>query len=81
MDFKNYFIDHFYFKSTEEFIEKINRGDIFYKNTNKIKMAKIKYYFKSNNLTLAKINYIEKEAKINLTKFRQKLIKNINLST
>lgn len=81
MDFKNYFIDHFYFKSTEEFIEKINRGDIFYKNINKIKMAKIKYYFKSNNITLSKINYIEKEAKINLTKFRQKLIKNINLST
>ena len=42
-DFKNYFIDHFYFKSTEEFIDKINRGDIFYKNTYKIKMKKIKY--------------------------------------
>ena len=74
MDFKNYFIDHFYFKSTEEFIDKINRGDSYYNNTYNIKIDKINYYFKSNNLTLAKINYIEKETKINLTKFRNELM-------
>ena len=72
-DFNNYFIDHFYFKSTEEFIDKINRGDSFYNNTYNIKKDKIDFYFSSNNITLAKINYLEKETKINLTKYRQKL--------
>lgn len=73
MDFNNYFIDHFYFKSTEEFIDKINRGDSFYNNTYNIKKDKIDFYFQSNNITLTKINYLEKETKINLTKYRQKL--------
>ena len=73
MDFKNYFIDHFYFKSTEEFINKINRGDSFYNNTDGLKFMKIDYYFESNNITLEKINYLEKETGINLTKFKQKI--------
>lgn len=73
MDFKNYFIDHFYFKSTEEFTDKINRGDSFYNNTDGLKLGKINYYFASNNITLEKINYIEKETGINLTKFKQKI--------
>ena len=75
MDFKNYFIDHFHFKSTEEFINKINRGDAYFKDSYDLKLGKIGYYFETNNITLAKINYIEKETKINLTKYRQILTK------
>ena len=73
-DFSNYFIDHFYYKSTEEFIDKINRGDSFYNNTYELKMCKIADYFAYNNITLEKIDYIEKETKINLTEYRKKLI-------
>ena len=72
-DYNNYFIDHFYYKSTEEFIEKINRGDSFYNNTYELKNSKIKDYFTHNKITLEKIDYLEKETKINLTKFRQYL--------
>ena len=34
--FKQYFIDHYCFKSTEEYINKINKGDGIYGNNNKI---------------------------------------------
>ena len=76
MDFKNYFIDHFYYKSTEEFINKINRGDAYFNDSYGLRKGKIGEYLVINNMTLEKINYIEKETKINLTDFRQKLINN-----
>ena len=76
-DYNNYFIDHFYYKSTEEFIDKINRGDSFYNNTYELKIRKINEYFNHNKITLEKIDYLEKETKINLTKFRQYLNKSL----
>ena len=75
-DFHNYFIDHFHFKSTEEFISKINRGDAFFNNSDSLKKYKIECYFDSNDITMAKIDYIEKETKINLNKYRQNLTNN-----
>ena len=44
VDFKFNYIKHFYSKSTEEFIEKINKGTIFRLTNNKAKFDKIKYY-------------------------------------
>ena len=44
-DFKYNFIKHYYFKSTEEFVEKLNKGDSFYNNTRDIKLEKIKCIF------------------------------------
>ena len=74
-DFKYYYIDHYYFKSTEEFINKINRGDAYYLTNNKLKFNKIKFYFAFNKITLEKIIYIENRTNINLTFFRKKLSK------
>ena len=74
-DFKYYYIDHYYFKSTEEFINKINRGDAYYSSNNKLKFNKIKFYFAFNKITLEKIIYIENRTNINLTFFRNKLKK------
>ena len=70
--FKYNYIKHYYFKSTEEFIEKLNKGDSFYNNTDTIKFLKIKSYFESNKVTLEKINYIENKARISLSFFRKK---------
>ena len=75
LDFKYFFINHYYFKSTEEFIRKINRGDAYFLSNDVLKMNKIKFYFAFNKISLEKINYIEKEAGINLTIFRNKLNK------
>ena len=74
-DFKYYYVDHYYFKSTEEFINKINRGDAYYKDNKKLKFNKIKFYFAFNKITLEKIIYIENKTHINLTRFRKKISK------
>ena len=76
-DFKYYYIDHYYFKSTEEFINKINKGDAYYLSNKVLKFNKIKFYFAFNKITLKKINYIENKTGINLTIFRNKLNKKI----
>ena len=73
-DYNYYYIDHFYSKSTEEFINNINRGDCFYGNNTKLNLYWIKRYFSINEITLYKINYFEKNTGINLSYFR-KLIK------
>lgn len=73
-DYINNYIDHYCFKSTEEFVNKINRGDVvFGKNKEKI-YQKIEQYFQLNDITLKKIDYIEKMTKLNLSKYRKALV-------
>ena len=74
-DYKFYYIDHFCFKSTEEFINKLNRGDAFFGQNDTIKLRKISWYFQSNKLTSQKITYIEKYTNLNLSGYRKKLFK------
>ena len=72
-DYEYYYIDHYYSKSTEEFIEKINKTDVFFKYD--VRMNKIRSYFSFNKITKKKIDYIENQTGINLTEFRIKLNK------
>ena len=74
-DYNNYFIDHYYSKSTQEFINKINRGSVAYGNEKRVQI--INFYFKLNDITSQKIDYFEKEIKVNLSSFRNR--SNINL--
>ena len=73
-DFKYYYFDHFYFKSTEEFIQKVTRGDVYYNNTKELQMSKVDFYFESNNITYEKIIFIENQTKLNLSIYKQKLL-------
>ena len=70
-----YYIDHFCFKSTEEFINKLNRGSAFYGKANNIKLKKIGWYFGVNKITSNKIDYLEKKTNVNLTMYRNKISK------
>ena len=45
-DFENYYIDHYYSKSVEEFVKKVNKGDGFYEKKTNYKKHRIKRYFK-----------------------------------
>ena len=67
-DYNYYYYKHFYCKSTEEFIEKIKKGDV-YKTPN---YRKIHFYFSYNKITLEKLNYIEKETGMNLSEYKIK---------
>lgn len=72
VDQKNYYINHYSFKSTEEFISKIIRGSAVYGL--KVRMViKIRFYFNYNKITLDKINLIEKRTRLNLDEYRNKL--------
>ena len=66
-DYKYYYIDHFFSKSTEEFIDKIIKGDCRYRNYKRI--AKIKRYFYQSKMNEEKIKLIEKRLNINLSEY------------
>jgi hypothetical protein len=65
-DYKLYYVDHFFCKSTEEFINKLKRGD---------KLARIKRYFKYNKVSIEKIKMIENVLKINSSIIMKMVIK------
>ena len=68
-DFYYYYIDHYYCKSTEEFINKINRGDVLHKKKNI--MQRINTYFSYNKITKEKIDLIEKGTGLDLKQIKQ----------
>ena len=73
-DYSNYYIDHYFCKSLEEFAQKLNRGDVLRYQDISHKMGKIHLYFSTNKLSLEKINYLENKTKLNLSFYRNKLI-------
>ena len=71
-DFDFYYIEHYYCKSTEEFINnKLKKSDVFFKED--VNMVKIKVYFGYNKITKEKIDLIEKETKYNLSMYRNEV--------
>ncbi len=75
-DFDYYYIHHYYCKSTEEFINKINRGDAFSTSIEYI-IQRVEKYFNQSIITLEKIEMIEKGIKLDLSKFKKSLNNNI----
>ena len=73
-DFKYYVIDHYYSKSTEEFIRKITRGDVWRGSFDYIQHRTEKY-LNQNHITLEKIEKLEKGIGINLSKYKKYIIK------
>jgi hypothetical protein len=72
-DKEYYYIDHFYSKSTEEFINKVKRGNpcIVPKDYD---MERIQKYFNQSDITKDKIELIEKRTGYNLSSYKQMLI-------
>ena len=72
------YIDHYWSKSTEEFVNKLIRGSVALGTSDSLYMRRINMYFQLCDMTLEKINYIENKTKINLTKFKIILYNNSN---
>ena len=72
-DFRFYYIDHYYSKSLEEFVEKINKGDGLHGQNGSFKYLRVSSYFKRSKLTLEKLNFIENRTKLNLTEYKIRL--------
>ena len=67
-----YYYDHYYGKSTEEFIKKVKRGDGTYTSVG-FKMGRIEKYFRENKLTMEKILLIEKETGFDLSSYKSQI--------
>ena len=74
-DFRFYYIDHYYSKSLEEFVEKINKGDVLQGQRLSFKYVRVASYFYKNKITLEKLNYIENHTNLNLTQYKIRLKK------
>jgi hypothetical protein len=72
-DYKFYYIDHFYSKSTEEFINKIIKGDAIFGNNKHQVYRRIYFYFSKNRITLEKINLIKRKSGLNISIVKNKL--------
>ena len=70
-DYRHFYIDHYYSKSTEEFITKVNKGDP-YINTLKFVMGKVDKYFSQSEITKEKLDFIENKTGLNLSIYRSK---------
>ena len=66
-DYENYYIKHYYSKSTEEFIDKIMRTDAYYKDAVGITNFKIHRYFSYSKVTKEKLDLIENRTNLNLS--------------
>ena len=74
-DYNYYYINHYYSKSTEEFINKVNKGDAVFGNKKKNKYSRINFYFKFNKITYEKIKFIGLKMGLNISKLMEKYIK------
>ena len=76
-DYDSYYINHYFSKSTEEFVNKINRGDILRGNNININNWQMKKYFIINKITIEKLNYFKKHlgSKVNLSIYYEQLKK------
>ena len=73
-----YYIDHYWSKSTEEFVNKLNKGSVTYGYVLEHSLKRISIYFSICDITLEKINYIENKTNLNLSKYRLKLKTNFS---
>ena len=71
-DYKYYYIIHYYSKSLEEFLDKVNKTDVVFADDIEIKIKKIQFYFKLNKITKEKLDYVENKTNFNLSYYRNK---------
>jgi hypothetical protein len=74
-DFHYYYIDHYYSKSTEEFLNKLKRGSAVHGFSILHIVMRIRVYFQINEITKEKLDYIEEEIKLNMSEYRNRIIK------
>ena len=79
IDSKYYYVKHFSFKSTEEYCDKLNRGNVLFDNNYHKKLTKISQYFFYNKVTISKIIMLENRTGVNLYYLRNKLKNNKKL--
>ena len=65
------YINHYFSKSVEEFVNKLKRGDAERGATKENNYYQIGKYFYINEITPQKIDYLEKHLGIDLSKYKK----------
>ena len=72
-DYTNYYVDHYYSKSTEELIQKVMKGDNLIIR-DEYERLKIKKYFTQSIITPEKLDMIEQKTGLKFPELRNKSI-------
>ena len=72
-DHKKFYFDHFYFKSSEEYLNKLNKESVFYGIKRGYHLYWLQIYFAYNEITKEKLDYYENKTGLNLSIFRDKI--------
>ena len=72
-DHKKFYFDHFYFKSSEEYLDKLTKGCVFYGEKRGFDLYWFKIYFGINEITKQKLDYFENKTGTNLSIFRNNI--------
>ena len=70
-----YYYDHFYFKSSEEYLEKLTRGDAVFGVVRGFNHYWLDFYFDINKITKEKLDFFENKTGLNFSKYRDKCVK------
>ena len=73
-DHHKFYFDHYYFKSAEEFVNKLDVGDAFFGNKRGFNIYWFQIYFAFNKITKEKLDFFENKTGVNLTIFRKQII-------
>ncbi len=76
-DHKKFYFDHFYFKSSDEYLEKLDKGCVFYGIKRGYGLYWFKLYFAINKITKEKLDYFENKTNTNLSVFRNIISKKL----
>ena len=69
-DYENYYIDHYFSRSVDEFIDKLNKGDSIRGHDIPFKIGTFGNYFGFNNMTIEKVEYVENKTGLDLSKYK-----------
>ena len=73
-DHNKYYFDHFYFKSAEEYLDKLTKGDAIYGYVRGFNIYWFQIYFAFNKITNEKLDFFENKTGTNLSIFRNKIL-------
>ena len=73
-DHNKYYFDHFYFKSAEEYLKKLTKGDAIFGPARGFNIYWFQIYFAFNKITNEKLDFFENKTGTNLSIFRNKII-------
>ena len=72
-NYEDYYIDHFYTKTAEEYMEKKNWEDCIFGKDKRLDLYALDIFFTFNKITLEKIEFFEDNTGLYLSKYRKKL--------